>query len=171
MKRFLILVTLLAAAAGAAAHGQAIRNVPTVTRNVALFGGLENDLLDAVAKRNHDALAQLVADDFELRSAAAPGTPTPREEAFKAWLKLAPFTSSVEQMAVHEYGDLMLVSFLWRIDAAKRAALPGAVFVVDTWKRGGAGWQLAVRYAAPAGAGPAVPGAVAPSAQSLNKRY
>jgi hypothetical protein len=63
------------------------------------------------------------------------------------------------------------VSFLWKIAAEKGSALPQAVFVVDTWKRVEGEWQVMVRYAAPvAGAEANVPGAVAPSAQSLRKK-
>jgi ketosteroid isomerase-like protein len=174
MKQFLILVGLLLAATSAGAAGQvgsSGRAVPTPTRNVTIFTGLEHDWIDAVEKHNDDALNKLVAPTFEMRSAAAPGVPTPRAESLKQWMSLAPFQSSIGQMAVHEYGDVMLVSFMWTIAAAKDSALPQTVFVVDTWKRVDGDWQVMVRYAAPvAGAEPNVPGAVAPSAQSLRKK-
>jgi ketosteroid isomerase-like protein len=144
---------------------------PTPTRNVVTFTGLENQLLDAVQKKDSAALDKIVADRFELRTAAAPGVPTARDESLKQWQQLAPFQSVIGQMAVHEYGDLMVVSFLWKVDAPKEQALPKEMFVVDTWKRTDANWQLAVRYAAPVdGTGVAVPGAVAPSAQSQRKK-
>src|SRR5438105_4075730 len=122
MKRFLIFASLLLAAAGAAADAQPVpsgRAVPSPTRNVTIFTGLENEWLDAVQKRDSEALNRLVADNFELRSAAAPGVPTARDESLKQWLRLPPFQSSIGQMAVHEYGDLMVVSFLWKIAAGK----------------------------------------------------
>lgn len=174
MKKFLILVGLSFAAACASAGGQAGtsgRAVPTVTRNVKIFGDLENDWLDAVQKRNNDALAKIVSPDFELRSAAAPGVPTPREESLKQSMQLPPFQSSIGQMAVHEYGELMVVSFLWKIAPVKGATLPQSVFVVDTWKRNQGEWQVVVRYAAPvSGSAAMVPGAVAPTEQSLRKQ-
>jgi len=175
MKKFLILVGLLLAAASAGAAGQvgpSGHGVPTPTRNVTIFSGLERDWLDALDKHNSDALNKIVAPNFELRTSAAPGVPTPREESLKQWMQLAPFQSSISQMAVHEYGDLMVVSFLWKISAEKGSALAQSVFVIDTWKRVEGDWQVMVRYAAPvaAGAGANVPGAVAPSAQSLRKK-
>jgi hypothetical protein len=175
MKQFLIFVGLLVAAASASAAGQvgsSGRAVLTPTRNVMIFTGLEKDLLDAIDKHNDDALNKIVAPNFELRSAAAPGVPTPRAESLKHWMQQGQMQSSIGQMAVHEYGDLMVVSFLWKIAAAKEGAQAQPVFVVDTWKRTEGDWQLMVRYAAPAGAGAEanVPGAVAPSAQSLRKK-
>jgi hypothetical protein len=174
MKRFLILTGLSIAACNSVAGAQvgpSGRGIPTVTRTVKMFSGLENELFDAIQKRDRAALDKLVADNFELRSAAAPGTPTAREEWLTQSLQLAPFESSIEQMAVHEYGELMVVSFLWKINAAKGAALPQSVFVVDTWKRSKGNWQAMARYAAPvAGAMPDVPGAVAPTAQATRKK-
>ncbi|MFL6673342.1 MAG: nuclear transport factor 2 family protein [Massilia sp.] len=174
MKPFLIFAGLMAIAGSASGGGQAMpsgRAVPTPTRNVTIFTGLENAWLDAVQKKDNEALNRIVADNFELRSAAAPGVPTAREEALGQWQQLAPFESTIGQMAVHEFGDVMLVSFLWKIAAAKNPSLPQAVFVVDTWKRVDANWQVVVRYAAPVDETAAsVPGAAAPSAQSLRKK-
>jgi ketosteroid isomerase-like protein len=174
MKPILIIAGLLALACSPGAGAQAVpsrHGGPTPTRNVLTFTGLENQLLDAVQKKDSAALEKIVADRFELRTASAPGIPTAREESLKQWQQLAPFQSAIGQMAVHEYGDLMVVSFLWKVDAPKDQALPQEMFVVDTWKRVDANWQLAVRYVAPVdGTGLTVPGAVTPSAQSLRKK-
>jgi ketosteroid isomerase-like protein len=170
MKHLLILVGLLAASS-AMAGGQATgRTVPTVTRNVLTFTELENEWADAVQKHDTATLDKLVADRFEVRSSAAPGVPTARDESLKQSLALAPFKSAIGQMAVHEYGDLMVVSFLWKIDAPKAAGLAKNVFVVDTWKRNGDNWQVLVRYAAPVDATAGIPGALKPSAESLQKK-
>jgi ketosteroid isomerase-like protein len=174
MKPFLILVSLLIAAGSVLAEGQATapgRTVPTKTLGVKIFSDLENEWLDAVHKRDREALNKIVAPRFELRSAAAPGTPTPREESLDQSLQLAPFQSSIGQMAVHEYGDVMVVSFLWKIDAAKQTALPRSVFVVDTWKRNQDSWQVVARYVAPVVEGAAnVPGAMLPTGQAIEKK-
>jgi ketosteroid isomerase-like protein len=163
MKHLLILVGLLTAAASALA-------APTMTRNVLTFMELEKEWANAVQQHDTAALDKLVGDKFELRSSAVPGVPTPRAESLKESLALAPFKSAIGQMAVHDYGDLMVVSFLWRIDAPKEAGLAQQVFVVDTWKRNGDSWQVLVRYAAPVDAAARVPGAVPPSPQSLQKK-
>jgi ketosteroid isomerase-like protein len=172
MKPILILAGLLFAATPAAwaQAGASGRAVPTPTRNVTTFTELENAWLDAVQKHDAKALDKLVADGYELRSGTAPGVPTPREESIKQSFQLPPFQSSVGQMAVHEYGELMLVSFLWKIAVPQGSGLAQNVFVVDTWKRNGDGWQAVVRYASPLDGASTVPGAVAPSAQSLRKK-
>jgi hypothetical protein len=140
------------------------RGGPVPTRNVAIFTKLETALIDAAQHRDTEALARIVSDDFEIRSAPAPGVPTAREEALHAWTQLPAQPSAIGQMAVHEYGDLMVVSFVWRLGQQ-------SFFVIDTWKRAGTDWKVAVRYAAPVlDGGAAVPGTVAPSAESLRKK-
>jgi hypothetical protein len=167
MKRFLIFLGLSAALGSAMATEQAPtggRGGSVPTRNVAVFTKLENALIDAVQHHDTEALARIVSDDFELRSTPTPGVPTPRNEAMQAWTQLPAQPSSIGQMAVHDYGDLMVVSFVWQ-----HGGQP--FFVVDTWKRAGADWKVAARYAAPIVDGAAtVPGAVAASAQSLRKK-
>jgi ketosteroid isomerase-like protein len=163
MKPTIVFFSLLIAAGTALAQaptGKPGRVVPTVTRTIQIFSTLENEWLDAVQRRDHDALKKIVADDFELRNAAAPGTPTPREESLGHALQVAPFQSSIEQMAAHEYGDIVVVSFLWKLAVPKDGALPQKVFVVDTWKRSGGNWQVVTRYTAPVDAARNVPGAV-----------
>jgi ketosteroid isomerase-like protein len=147
------------------------RTIPTVTRTVQQFSTLENEWLDAVHDRNADALKKIVADEFELRSASVPGRPTPRAEWQQQAFAAPPVESTIEQMAVHEYGELAVVSFLWKIAAPKNSAVPTKVFVVDTWKQMDGGWKAVTRYAATVdGASKAVPGADM-SAPAVNKKY
>lgn len=150
--------------------GAAGRAVPTPTRNVTIFTELENSLADVVQKRDTQAIDKLVADNYELRSGSAPGVPTAREEWVKQLLQLPPFESRISQMAVHEYGDLMMVSFLWKIATPTGSGIAQNVFVVDTWKRNGGNWQLVVRYASPLDGAAAIPGAAPPSELSLRKK-
>lgn len=172
MKRFLMFFGLSAALGSAMAAGQAPtggRGGPVPTRTVAIFTKLENALIDAAQRHDADALSHLVSDDFEIRSAPVPGVPTARDEALQAWMQVPAQPSAIGQMAVHEYGDLMVVSFVWK--RGEGAAASQSFFVVDTWKRAGADWKVAVRYAAPLVDGAAaVPGTVAPSSQSLRKK-
>jgi hypothetical protein len=54
-------------------------------------------------------------------------------------------------MAVHDYGEIAVVSFL-QVRAARAKRDPARdVATVDVWKRDGERWKLAVRYAGPAG--------------------
>jgi len=148
------------------------RNIPTVTRTVQLFSTLETDWLDAVHNHDADALNRLVAANFELRSANAPGVPTARAQWQQQAFSAKPMESSIEQMAVHEFGELAVVSFLWKIDAPKDSGLARQVFVVDTWKQGDGGWKVVTRYASPADstARELVPGSDA-AAPVIQKKY
>lgn len=169
-KKILIGLALLALA-GSAAQAAPGRTIPTVTRTVQLFSTLEGDWLDAVHNRDAEALKKIVAEEFELRSAAMPGRPTARAEWQQQAFAAPPVESSIEQMAVHEYGELAVVSFMWKITAPKNSALPARVFVVDTWKQMEGGWKAVARYAATVdGAAKAVPGSD-PSTPAVNKKY
>lgn len=161
LKYLLTSLTVLAMAPPPALAAEAQKRiVPTVTLTVKQFSELEEDWLQAVRQHDTDALNRLVAPGFELRTSAAPGRPTARAEWLKQAQSGAPFDSRIEQMAVHEYGQLMVVSFLWQLDVPKTSPLPRQVFVIDTWKQGDSGWQVVTRYAAPVQAGAkAVPGA------------
>ena len=120
--------------------------VPTVTRNVMVFGGLEHSLADAIGSHDTDAAGKLLGDRFEMRTDEQPGTPVPRDSWLQHALGSAAFTSKIDQMAVHEYGDVMVVSFLWHINRDGQNAST-EVFVVDTWKSMNGDWKLDARYA------------------------
>jgi hypothetical protein len=119
-------------------------HVVTKTRLVALFSELEEELSSAAERKDSPAAARRLAEDFELRSAAAPGEPVSRED----WL--AGFAADASrhvlrprQMAVHAYGDAAVVSFAARHEGAGGGA---EAFVVDVWVKQGRDWQLGVRY-------------------------
>lgn len=128
--------------------------VPTVTRLVKICSTLENDLNAAILRRDSAALDRMLAPDFEMRSGSMPGRPIPRA----AWLAQAlsdpQFTWHNEQMAAHEYGNTVMVSFLWNVDTAAgtdaSARFAPRLFVVDTWIQDGGNWRLGTRYISPA---------------------
>ena len=111
----------------------------TLTRTVKIFSELENQLDDA--RRSHDetALTKLLDANFEQRGGNTPSAPTPRAK----WLaQRSPSKAEISQMAVHEYGNVAVVSFA---DAAQRA------FVVDVWNKADDHYALSVRYISAAG--------------------
>jgi ketosteroid isomerase-like protein len=159
----LLFVLLLASVPGFSAepNGRIPRTVPTVTLLVKMFSELENNWNDAVQNKDLATLNNIIAPRFELRSAAFPGQPTPREESIQHSLNNAPFSSSISQMAAHEFGDVIIVSFMWKLDVKKSSKIAQTIFVVDTWKKMDDKWQVVVRYASPvAEAVKNVPGAV-----------
>ncbi|MFD2270677.1 hypothetical protein ACFS07_04885 [Undibacterium arcticum] len=58
-----------------------------------------------------------------MRTSAVPGQPTPRDESIRRSLTDAPFASTIEQMAAHEYGNVIVVSFFVE---ARRSAIESA---------------------------------------------
>jgi hypothetical protein len=143
----------LAAPAGAAdtppTGGQ--QRIVTMTRGMKIFGDAEAALTAALKAKDSATLDRLVAADFEQLAQGAPGTPVPRED----WLKQAPAdaarSTGIRDMAVHDYGDIAIVSFAWTREPAQASA-----FVVDVWRRTSPqeAFQLKTRYlsAAPASA-------------------
>ena len=117
--------------------------VPTVTRLVKIFLDLEAQLARAAHGGDAAALRSLLADDFEMRVAQRPGVPTPRAEWLAALARRPAPAAEIEQIAAHDHGAVVDVSFLLR------PADGAPLFIVDTWARAGDGWRLQVRYAAP----------------------
>lgn len=128
----------------AAVHGQAVGRVPTMTRLVAQFMDLELRMLDAQRAGDSPTLQALLGEDFELRAAREPGSPVPRAEWLKTQAGQSGAAGAIEQMAVHNLGSAVNVSYLLRPEGTGPAR-----FVVDTWVRNGDAWHLKVRYAAP----------------------
>jgi hypothetical protein len=123
-------------------HAQT-RGVPTMTRLVKIFLDQETKLQQAGRDANERALAGLLAEDFEERSAARPGEPLPRADWLRGQRERLP-AGHIEQMAAHDHGCVVVVSYLLRPEQGP------AQFIVDTWAREGDSWKLKVRYSAPA---------------------
>jgi len=147
-----LLAALAAALPLPAARAQTGR-VPIVTRLVKSLLEFETRLAQAASAGDAATLQTLLADDFEMRVARRPGVPTPRAEWLAALARRPAPPAEVEQIAAHDHGAVVDVSFVLR--SAKAAPL----FVVDTWIKDGDSWRLKVRYAAPvARSAPRVPG-------------
>jgi hypothetical protein len=155
---------LLAGAAAAADTAPSGHGIVTMTRAMKVFSDAETQLVAALKARDTVAVDRLVGPDFEQRSQAAPGTPLPRED----WLAQAPAeaarSAGMREMAVHDYGDLAIVSFLWAREQPQAPA-----FVVDVWQRPSASepYQLVTRYL---GAAPAAPARKAPASAPVDPK-
>ena len=96
--------------------------------------------------RDVAALDLLLDANFEVRRGAAPGTPIPRDE----WLRTAAGASNsprIDQLAVHDFGAVAVVSFS-QVDVATKPSSKAAKqrMIVDCWTRSGDRWLLTVRY-------------------------
>ncbi|MBV9890330.1 MAG: nuclear transport factor 2 family protein [Rhizobacter sp.] len=113
----------------------------TATRAVAHYLDRERALADALRERRRDEAAQMLAPEFEVRSAEALDA-----VAAPAWLDAqlhAPRTrTGVRDLAVREFGDLALVSFL--LDGAVPGTGTTTLYIVDVWQQRDD--RLVVRY-------------------------
>lgn len=144
------LVALCTIALVSPTQAQAVRGqIPTVTRLVKIYSEYEQRLADAIEHKDTGEVDRLVANDFELRSANNIGTPTPRADWIAQSLKEPSASVSIGQMAVHDYGNIRIVSFaMKRLGVARRE--PG-IAVIDVWVQSGENSVLKVRYAAAQG--------------------
>ncbi len=132
--------------------------IVTMTRPMAIFSELENRLVEAAQKKDAAALQALISEDCNLWTPAPPGDPLPSEDWIAALQQEAPRSFRMRQLAVQDFGDTNVVSFVAsearRVKGKERVA---DHFVVDVWTKKGDGWQLAARYLSTAPAPPPSP--------------
>jgi hypothetical protein len=142
-----VLAVLCTTALASQVQAQAVRTqIPFVTRLVQFYFDYEQRLADAINRRDTGEIDRLVAKDFELRSANNIGIPTPRADWIAQSLKELSASMSIGQMAVHDYGEIRIVSFVIKRAAAARRER--GIAVVDVWMQSGESSVLKVRYAA-----------------------
>jgi hypothetical protein len=147
-------------------QAQAVRTqIPVVTRLVQLYSEYEQRLAEAINRKDNGEIDRLVASDFELRPANDIGVPVPRADWLAQSLKEQSASMSIGQMAVHDYGNIRIVSFVMKNAVARRG-----VAIVDVWMQSGESAILKVRYAAVQTTRPLrVPGEV--RQKQIDKRY
>ena len=132
--------------------------IVTMTRPMAIFSDLENQLAQAAQKKDQAALKALISEDCNLWTPAPPGDPMPSEDWIASLLQSPAGSFRMRQMAVQNFGDINVVSFV----ASESRRVKGKEqtserFVVDVWTKKGDGWQLAARYLSAAPGMPRVP--------------
>jgi ketosteroid isomerase-like protein len=133
---------LIGAVAPALGSGQT--KIVSMTRSMAVFLTLERDLANAVASHDQGTTDALLAEEFELRLASNPTEPTVRED----WLQLASsgIVGNIEQLSVHDHGDLAIASFIKSIPANADKSRLLRTYIIDVWRKQGESWQLITRY-------------------------
>ena len=142
--------------------------IPVVTRLVQIYSDYEQRLADAIIRKDTGEINRLIADDFELRPADNIGVPTPRAEWIAQSLKEPSTSISSAQMAVHDYGNIRIVSFAMKRTADTRQAR--GVAVIDVWMVSGESSVLKVRYSA-IQRSPSIPVPGESQPQQIKKRY
>jgi len=121
----------------------------TATKQVAMFNGLENQLLRTIQKKDKAAAQAMLSDDLMIEMPDA--DPLPGDEWLDSVLAKDYMLKSVmvRQMSAIDLGDAVAVKFD-RVQEASFKGHPdnGEFFVVDLWKKSGDTWKLASRYVA-----------------------
>lgn len=148
MKRAALIVILLASVFVSAQDQPPTGGRPSsghtvvATRLVTKYMALERNLFQGLQDGNNPGLEHILATDFE-SWAAEKLPPTPRADwihQFSGNLK----TFQIHNMAVREFGDTSVVSFLLqRSGTMNGKPMSPILFIVDVWRND----KLAVRYA------------------------
>ena len=88
----------------------------------------------------------MLDSDFEARLSATPGTPVPRKDWIRAAIATPTQRARIDQMAVHDFGTVAVVSFRQVDASATSSNSQRARLIVDCWVRAGERYLLAVRY-------------------------
>jgi hypothetical protein len=119
----------------------------TATKQVTMFTSLENQMLQAVQKKNRAALGSMVSDDCSIHLPDAdlmPGDDWVNSVMYKGFV-LKKFI--IRQMDVADLGTAAVVSYV-RIQESSYQGKPdgGEFYVMDLWKKNGDSWKLSDRY-------------------------
>ncbi|HEY2170312.1 MAG TPA: nuclear transport factor 2 family protein [Candidatus Angelobacter sp.] len=130
----------------------------TATKQVSIFTGMENQLLQAVQKKDKAALQAMLSDDLMIEMPDA--DPLPGDDWLDSVMAKDYTLKSfvVRQMSAIDMGDAVVVKFD-RIQEATLKGKPdaGEFFVVDVWKKNGDTWKLASRYVSKVSSQPSIP--------------
>jgi hypothetical protein len=130
----------------------------TATKQVTIFNGLENQLLQAVQKKDKAAAQVMLTDDLYIEMPDA--DPLPGDD-WLASVMAKDYTLKsfvVRQMSAIDLGNAVVVKFDRLQEAvSKGKADSGEFFVVDVWKKDGENWKLASRYVSKVSSVPYMP--------------
>jgi uncharacterized protein DUF4440 len=130
----------------------------TATKQVSIFTGMENQLLQAIQKKDKAAARAMLSDDLNIEMPDA--DPLPGDDWLDSVMAKDYTLKSfvVRQMSAIDLGDAVVLKFD-RIQEAMFKGKPdgGEFFVVDVWKKNGDTWKLANRYVAKVGFVPVMP--------------
>ena len=121
--------------------------IMTATKQVTLFGGLEQQMLMAVKKKDKTALTAMLTDDFAIEMPGADrlagedwvDSVMDKEFILKSFV--------LRDVSVTDWGDTAAVNYSRTQQATFKGRNEGGVFfVVDVWRKAGDSWKLAGRY-------------------------
>jgi len=130
----------------------------TATKQVAIFKRLENELLQAIQKKDKAAAQVMLSDDLNIEMPDA--DPLPGDDWLDSVMSKDYTLKSfvVRQMSAIDLGNAVVVKYDRLQEATfKGQADNGEFFVVDLWKKDGDNWKLASRYVSKVSSTPSIP--------------
>lgn len=149
---------LIAAAAQEPVKPALTPRIITATKQVSIFTGMENHLLQAIQKKDKAAAQAMLSDDLMIEMPDA--DPLPGEDWLDSVMAKDYTLKSfvVRQMSAIDLGNAVVVKFD-RVQQSSFKGKPdsGDFFVIDVWKKDGADWKLANRYVSKVSSVPYMP--------------
>jgi Domain of unknown function (DUF4440) len=159
VKKLILLMTLTLIAPGSlcAQRKHTEPETPEAERSAAnahsfmeLFTKLERDWMDAVRKKDREALEEMLAPEFMLRTSADPQHPVARAE----WIQNALTKYEIHSYTQHDFViraflGVAVVSFVQSQQATVNGRKQnGDYLIVDIWETNHGKWQPATRFQA-----------------------
>ena len=119
----------------------------TATKQVSIFTGMENQLLQAIQKKDKAAAEAMLSDDLMIEMPDA--DPLPGDDWLDSVMAKDYTLKSfvVRQMSAIDLGNAVVLKYDRLQEASSKGhADNGEFFVVDVWKKSGDTWKLASRY-------------------------
>jgi ketosteroid isomerase-like protein len=130
----------------------------TATKQVTMFSGIENQMLQAVRKKDKAALQALLTEDCIIHLPDADSLPGDDwlDSVMSKDFVLKGFV--VRQMDVADLGNAAIVSYDRIQESTYKGQNDGGEFyVVDLWKKDGNNWKLSDRYVSKVSSTPNIP--------------
>lgn len=121
----------------------------TVTRQVAEFTRIEQELIQHILDKDTAALTDMIALSFESRLASSPMLPKSRVSWIDEVIKEGAASWSINFMATRDHGTTVVVDFILHLEPEEKGLRAKDFFVVDVWVRDGDSWRLDARYQSP----------------------
>lgn len=150
--RFLVIISVAITAYLTGAAQEPVKpaltpRIITATKQVAMFTGMENQLLQAIQKKDKAAAQALLSDDLMIEMPDADALPGDDwlDSVMSKDFALEKF--GVRKMSVVDLGNAAVVKYERLQQATQKGANEnGQFFVLDLWKKDGDKWKLANRY-------------------------
>jgi hypothetical protein len=160
MLRLVLPLALLVGSVSAGQEQRPIRQLPPPTdidpKLTEQARQLEQQLSDAIVRKDAEALDRLVAPEFTLRVADVPQSSLPRTMWMDNLKRLKPEPREQRHHAARKLADDLAVVSLVQTQKGTTddRDFRGDFYIIDFWKRSSGDWRIIARYSSPVGKAP-----------------